>query len=126
MQNSAGSGIHMSVAVNSFLTLVRSWTLGKNLLLPHCQSSIISHCFLNLVPIYRNKCGYNTSSKNLLIIANENYHRKLDTVKRSTDCVEASPNRYSYTQILYLFLREYHHRRGGRNIIRARMPKGLL
>jgi hypothetical protein len=69
--------------LTTFPGLVISWFLEKNLLLPLCQSRIISYYILNCIFTFTDKCSYHPSSNKLFFLA----HGKpqLDIVQRSTD-----------------------------------------
>lgn len=79
-----------------FQKVVRKWPLKKNLLPALCWTSIIPNYILKLISIPIGKCSFHPSSKKLLLTENGDHDRKpqKDTMQRSADPGELSPNGY--------------------------------
>lgn len=79
-----------------FQKLVRKWPLDKNLLPALCWTSTIPNYILQPISIPIGKGSFHPSSKKLLFTENRDHDRKpqKDTMQRSADPGELSPNGY--------------------------------
>lgn len=79
-----------------FQKLVRKWPLDKNLLPALCWTSTIPNYILQPISIPIGKGSFHPSSKKLLFTENGDHDRKpqKDTMQRSADPGELSPNGY--------------------------------
>lgn len=82
----------------SFLGIVRSRALEKNLLPLLFLTTIILYYILNVNLTPTDNCSYHPSSKKALFTANRNHHRKsqLDKGQRSRAYGKSQPNRCIY------------------------------